>query len=699
MVHKNVRRALAGPLDFVLRQGNLPHTPRSYQTIALESTCQWLMRLDDSRRAHIVHATGLGKTILLGVIVRSCEYVRAVIIVSNKALVEQTVKELKPYTNGSMRLAHASSCGIIRDSTGHVIARPWDGEVCEVLVTTDETFKAHYERIHEVVDPGLVIWDECHWAYTESAQHALGEFEESVIIGFTATPDYLTLQSKPGYVRVAVDGGQELYCDPNQMARTHFGICLDERGARWGIQNRWLSPLAWGSLDFELALDEVPLVETEHGIDFEEAALQKLLRKNWMFVINTVRKLYRSNQHGLANRYAAAICPGTDAALELTEALKRDGVKAECVIGTTPDDVRRRILSAGAARQLQFLASVFVLKEGWNDPQVEVAMMLRPTQSRILYMQFLGRALRLLRGKVALVLDPLYQYARFSPLTARVVFGDPIDLPENGGLLVAPSADEDGRPVVSPYLPTQYNQLEPRLRVHPVQIEFHREDGTLEAEGEVWVTEAGAARLLGLNPRTVAAKLPKDLNRRSVITKGGKVSLPRYFPLSVAQESCADYALSPVVKVGEVVSYGGSEWAMLSSAAQLLGVTPLTISSRLTPDVPSLKVKDPGGRITKVYPLERLRELVAHVIDETVPQAGPDGTFWSGGLRWANVKSASEILGISQDTVLRYLPKDIPRMTGKTVIGRPWPNAFFPLAVLERACANLLERKKRKGGR
>lgn len=75
---------------------------------------------------------------------------------------------------------------------------------------------------------------------------------------------------------------------------------------------------------------------------------------------------------------------------------------------------RRAILDAHKAGEYQYLINVTLLTEGYDDPSIECIAMARPTQSRVLYCQAVGRALRLYAGKsVALLLDFVGVGSRF----------------------------------------------------------------------------------------------------------------------------------------------------------------------------------------------------------------------------------------------------------------------------------------------
>ena len=77
----------------------------------------------------------------------------------------------------------------------------------------------------------------------------------------------------------------------------------------------------------------------------------------------------------------------------------REGM-AICVFGHTPKDDRRSTLQQYAAGEIQVLVNVGVATEGFDDPSIAVVAVGRPTKSRSLYAQMVGRGTRTLTGLV-----------------------------------------------------------------------------------------------------------------------------------------------------------------------------------------------------------------------------------------------------------------------------------------------------------
>ena len=86
-------------------------------------------------------------------------------------------------------------------------------------------------------------------------------------------------------------------------------------------------------------------------------------------------------------------------ALHLAEAFRERGVACEAVYGDMPEEQRRDVLQRYADHELQILTNVGVLTEGWDVPDTDIIMMARPTKSRVLYVQCVGRGLRIAPNK------------------------------------------------------------------------------------------------------------------------------------------------------------------------------------------------------------------------------------------------------------------------------------------------------------
>jgi superfamily II DNA or RNA helicase len=91
----------------------------------------------------------------------------------------------------------------------------------------------------------------------------------------------------------------------------------------------------------------------------------------------------------------------------LTEIINRHKPNsAKWVHGGTPKEERRSLFPAYTASEFQYLVNIGVTTEGFDEPGIEVVVMARPTKSRNLYAQMVGRGTRTLPGVIDYIEDP-----------------------------------------------------------------------------------------------------------------------------------------------------------------------------------------------------------------------------------------------------------------------------------------------------
>ena len=108
---------------------------------------------------------------------------------------------------------------------------------------------------------------------------------------------------------------------------------------------------------------------------------------------------------------------GVAHAKQITESLVTHGINAEMVTGATPKPERMDIISRHKAGGLRALVNVEVLTTGYDNPGIDLIACLRPTGSPGLWVQMLGRGLRIAPGKTdCLVLDYTDNAIIFGPI-------------------------------------------------------------------------------------------------------------------------------------------------------------------------------------------------------------------------------------------------------------------------------------------
>lgn len=703
MEHAQIRQIFGQHLEhLVAHPGDLPVSLRPHQHETLESAVRWLQNPEGTRRSFINHATGLGKTVIFASMAAAASGMRSLVVVPTKLLLVQTARVIARFTGGV--LGHLSSLAHIQDDSGETIAiRGLDHS--PIVLTTDASFNKLAPAIRKEFDPHIILRDECHWGYIDSALAALNEFPEAVIIGFSATPDFLTNSARDGYTPVTLENGQVLYGPRDRFAETHFKTCLDRRTIRWGIESGWLCPLAWGRIEFDVPLKEVRVIETPDGADYDQGELQKMMGKHWSVMCETVRRLYENHEYELANRQAYAVCPSVDAAEELAQAVGSLGIPTACVTGATPDMERDILLQAYRENEIRFLTSVMVLREGWDAPNAEVCMMLRPTKSRVLYEQAMGRVLRP-RGdgenKVALVLDAHFQSQTFYPLSAPELYAQPGDEIRIGDFLIGGGGGGvRGGESDSPYLP---KDAQPRLVVvetyggeQSVQdaLPLTDHEGILRNDAGVWATIVAAKKRLriGQHMFKVLVSAGNIRTQEALVPYEGR-GKHQHTLYSLDDLSSALSKLAPLADEQGFFQDEDGAWGSTPAVRRMFGLRQdMLYRAIVAGGIRSKKGrtadKGRGSKVLDFYHLDDISARFGKV--STMPQADRSGTFVLKGRLRATVPVIAKRLDLVENTVRDRLTKaeGLSVVEGKDVSGQRAD--FYILEEAVEACADLLK--------
>lgn len=180
-----------------------------------------------------------------------------------------------------------------------------------------------------------------------------------------------------------------------------FDRSLHTISIKRGIDMGYLVPLRGVRIELEIDLSTVRVskssgdfVEDDLGrvMDTDEARQQ--IVEAW--VEQAGPGTDGGGEHG---RLTAAFCPTVDSAEHLHAAFNAAGVPAAWICGDKrrfPDAKRKAILGAFGRQEIRVLVNVGVLTEGWDEPAVSCILLVRPTKSKGLLIQMVGRGTRLL---------------------------------------------------------------------------------------------------------------------------------------------------------------------------------------------------------------------------------------------------------------------------------------------------------------
>lgn len=333
-----------------------PPEPTSVQKAALTALDE--TRQKGFRRGVVVLATGLGKTWLAAFDAARMGARRVLFVAHREEILAQaaaTFIRIRPLAR-----------------VGYYMGRSRDAEV-DILCASVQTLARteHLEKFSPQHFDYVVI-DEFHHAAAATYRKLLTHFAPSFLLGLTATPD-----------RTDQSDIMSL-CDDNLV----YSCPLFE-----GITAGLLSPFHYyGIMDESVDYREIPWRNGRFDPEALSSKLATLSRarhalKEWR---------QRSQQRTLA------FCASIRHAEFMVDQFSREGIACAAVYAGSPLG-RAQGLDRLHAGDLHILFTVDLFNEGVDLPSIDTIMMLRPTESKILFLQQLGRGLRKSEGKSHLV--------------------------------------------------------------------------------------------------------------------------------------------------------------------------------------------------------------------------------------------------------------------------------------------------------
>ena len=333
-----------------------PPEPNPIQQEALRALAE--TRNNGYRRGLVVLATGLGKTWLAAFDAVRMGARRILFVAHREEILNQAASTFIRILPGKR--------------VGYFTGRSRDGDV-DVLCASVQTLgkASHLERFAPQHFDYIVV-DEFHHAAAATYRRLLAHFAPSFMLGLTATPD-------------RTDQSDILsLCDDNLV----FGCPLFE-----GISSGLLAPFHY------------------YGIHDESVDYKDVPWRNGRFdpeeLSNKLATLARA-RHALtqwrvkAQKRTLAFCVSTRHADYMADHFTRAGVSAAAVYAGS-ELGRAQALEKLEDGSLQVVFSVDLFNEGVDLPSIDTVLMLRPTESKILFLQQLGRGLRRHEGKQQLV--------------------------------------------------------------------------------------------------------------------------------------------------------------------------------------------------------------------------------------------------------------------------------------------------------
>jgi superfamily II DNA or RNA helicase len=412
---------------------------RPYQQEALTAIAAAELR--GVRRQVVSLPTGAGKTIIFAHMIAERQ-TRTLILVHRDELIRQTLAKLAMVAHGT-----ALDIGVVKAER--------DEHAGDVVVASVQTLQRETRLQRLAQTFGLVVVDECHHALPDNsygrilAHVGAAAADGPLTVGYTATP------FRPNNDPIMTTPEKAACFDEVVYSVPLMGL----------ITQGYLSPIVAKGIFLDgLNLDTV---RTSHG-DYVEADLAEAL-----MAADAPEHLVRGYQELAMGRRALIFCPTVGMTYAVEHAFAGAGLRAASVVGETPLEERQAIYQQVRAGALHALVSCAVLTEGFDEPSIDCVILARPTKSKVLFYQCIGRGLRLWPTKEdCLLIDATGATKRHGLLSVAAELGLLQPKSSEGLSLVESDAEAVERGAAGPK-PTGYQahdiNLAQRARLHWVE--------------------------------------------------------------------------------------------------------------------------------------------------------------------------------------------------------------------------------------
>ena len=335
--------------DYLPKQKGKIIELKEHQQSALENLRE--MRDNGESIALLYHATGTGKTVTAASDAKHFGE-RTLFLAHTRELVSQasiTFKEIWPDKRTGMYIAEE------KDKDAYIVCASIQSVAQNLEDFSPDEF-------------GYIIIDECHHGTANTYRKILGYFKPKFTLGLTATPE-------------RTDGEDLLELFQNVAHK------LDLKTA---VEIGELSPIRCIRIKTNVDLSTVRI----NGIKYYSQDLESKL-----FVPERNKIIVDTYLNFVKDKKTVVFCASVKHAEEIANLFKENGVDCEAVSGTMKTKERERILNRYEYGDINVLCACDLLNEGWDSPRTEVLFMARPTMSKTLYMQQLGRGMRKCEGK------------------------------------------------------------------------------------------------------------------------------------------------------------------------------------------------------------------------------------------------------------------------------------------------------------
>ena len=328
-------------------------------------------RLNGKKCFLVVLPTGTGKTeIMISDYIgeyKKNNSIRALIIVPGKNLKSQIIDKFKHRFNN------------LQNSPNITVG---ESPNSKVVVQTYSWMSRHYQEFPSDYFQYFAV-DEAHHAVAPTVQKVIQHFNPDSLIGLTATNKRL---------------------DTKKLEDV-FGKYETDLSLFEAIEKGLLAPIKAFRVKSNIDLSQIRF----NGKDYVSTDLQKgvIVPSRDQLVVDVLKKYFVTS--GISKKSGVVFCVSVKHAIDMAKRMKENGISAMAVSGS--DNKSASYIQDYQEGKIQFLTTCSLLNEGWDSPHTSVIVMARPTMSKVLYTQQIGRGTRKCPGKECLyIIDVVDNY-------------------------------------------------------------------------------------------------------------------------------------------------------------------------------------------------------------------------------------------------------------------------------------------------
>lgn len=328
-------------------------------------------------RALLISATGTGKTYASAFAMRELGFQKVLFLVHRNQIAKQAIKSYRKVFGGQV-------------SMGMVTGKHQEYDKDYVFATIQTLSKDETLQKYSKTRFDAIVIDEAHHSAANSYKKVLDYFQPKLWLGMTATPDKRDDNLE----------GRNIYEIFNHQIA--YEIRLQD-----AMEEDLLCPFHYfGITDLDLIADE--------GKTSEEKV------ENFRYLTSDERVanvMKQAKYFGYSGERVKGLifCSRIDEAKELSVKFNKNGWRTLVLSGNDSEEARaaaiERLAGEESGNALDYIISVDIFSEGVDVPEINQVIMLRPTQSPIVFIQQLGRGLRKAEDKeYVVVLDFIGNY-------------------------------------------------------------------------------------------------------------------------------------------------------------------------------------------------------------------------------------------------------------------------------------------------